>query len=100
MTEYATVSEVLKAFELILPMILFSLVVSILVVYKWIISFALNLLDFIEDMRERNAKHDAHVRVYYKSKLLSSPKIYICMTVIFTIFVFTLYMVIITFKSF
>lgn len=99
MTEYATVSEVSTAFELILPMILFSLVVSILVIYKWIISFVLNLLDFIEYRRERKAKHDGHVRVYYKAKLRSSPKIYIYMALIFTIFGFALYMVIMTFES-
>lgn len=100
MTEYATVSQVLKAFELILPMILFSLFVSILVVYKWIISFSLNLFDFIDDRRQRKVKHDGHVRVYYKVKLRLSPKLYILMALILTILVFTLYMVIMTFKSF
>lgn len=67
MTEYATVAEVTQALQLILQMVLFCMAVSLLVVYRWIISFIFRFLDFIDDMREQRAKHNSHVRAYYRA---------------------------------
>lgn len=92
MNEYATTAEVLKAFEFTLQMVLFCMVVSLLVVYSWIMKFVLLAIDFIDDMRERKAQHNSHVRVYYKANFQPSPKLYISMVVIFTLFCFSAYM--------
>lgn len=99
MNEYATVAEVLKAFEFTLQMVLFCMVVSLLVVYSWIMKFVLSAIDFIDDMRERKAQHSAHVRVYYQANFRPSPKLYISMVVIFTLFCLSFYMFFMAFKS-
>lgn len=99
MNEYATTAEVLKAFELTLQMVLFCMVVSLLVVYSWIMKFVLSAIDFIDDMRERKAQHNSHVRVYYRANFQPSPKLYICMAVIFVLFCFATYMSYVAFKS-
>lgn len=90
--EYVTGTELIQTLKVIFPMILFSMFVSLLVVYSFIMKFVLSAIDFIDDMRERNAKHNSHVRIYYQANFQPSSKLYISIVVIFTLFCLSAYM--------
>ena len=99
MNEYVTTADALKAFELTFQMLLFCMAVSLLVVYSWIMKFAFSAIDFIDDLRERKAQHNSHVRVYYQANFRPSTKLYISMVVIFTLFCASGYMFYTTAKA-
>lgn len=97
--EYVTGTELIQTLKVIFPMILFSMFVSLLVVYSWIMKFVLSAIDFIDDMRERKDMHSAHVRVYYKANFRLSSRGYVCIAAIFTLFCFAAYMFYVVLKS-
>ena len=60
MNEYVTVAENIKAFEVILPLILISLFLSTFLFCIWLGEFLCGLLDFISHVRsKRKAKNIA-----------------------------------------
>ena len=60
MNEYVTVAENIKAFEVILPLILISLFLSTFLFCIWLAEFLCDLLDFISHVRsKRKAKNIA-----------------------------------------
>lgn len=87
--EYVTGTELIQTLKVIFPMILFSMFVSLLVVYSWIMKFVLSAID---DRLEWKAQHSAHVRVYYQANFRPSPRAYIFIVIAFTLFCFAAYM--------
>ena len=60
MNEYATVAQIIEAFEFILPLILISLALSTFLFCIWFAQFLCDLLDFISHVRsKRKAKNIA-----------------------------------------